>query len=155
MNAAWKKWLISLVFGVVIARFGYGFFSPAVLAQFGGATPVSGNVETIIIVSFLSQLLIIALVTAFLSRLEDNRKRIGWGCFILGLVVLAGLLATIFVSDISIFGIMQSGTETRNDEMTAFIFWLMVLVLPFAIGGLVLTILGWFLISRKSQNKMS
>lgn len=154
MNPVWKKWIISLVFGVIIARFGSSLLVPAILSQFGGAGSDSGNVDAIIVISLLVQLLIIAVVTTFLSRLSDTRQRIGWGCFILGIVVLGGLLATLFVSDISIFDIMQSGNEVRNDEMTAFIFWLMVLVLPFAVGGLVLTILGWFLISRNRQKKI-
>lgn len=155
MNVAWTKWLISLVFGVLIARFGYSIFSTAILAQFSGASPDSGNVEAIIVVSLLAQLIIAVVVTIFLSRRADTRQRFGWGCLILGLVVLAGLLATVFVSDVSIFDMMQSGTEVRNDEMTAFIFWLLVLVLPIAVVGLVLTILGWFLISRKGQKKIS
>ncbi|MEJ5080199.1 MULTISPECIES: hypothetical protein [unclassified Ochrobactrum] len=154
MNPVWKKWIISLVFGVIIARAGSTLFVPAILSQFGGAGSDSGNVDAIIIASLLVQLIIIAAVTFFLLRLADTRLRLGWGCLILGLVVLGGLIATVVSSDINIFELMKSNASGRNDEMTAFIFWLMVLVLPFAIGGLVLTVMGWFLISRNGQKKI-
>ncbi|MCK4205095.1 hypothetical protein J3U99_09985 [Brucella pituitosa] len=155
MNSVWTKWLISIVFGVLLARFGFGLLAPLAMAFFPAqmdtvttATANADGLNSAIIITILVQVLVVVVGAIWLSRFTTRKLQIGWGCFVLGAVILLGLLATVFVSGSE----MQEGANLvasgRNDAATAFLFWLFVLVLPMAIGGGILTVIGWVMISK-------
>lgn len=155
MNSLWTKWLISIVFGVLLARFGFGLLVPLTTVFFPMqmdsatvGTASSDGLDSTIIITVLAQLLIVVVAAVWLSRFETRKLQIGWGCLVLGAVILLGLLATVFVSGASLQEGANLGASGRNDAATAFLFWLFVLVLPMAIGGGLLTVIGWVMISK-------
>ncbi|KAA9370010.1 hypothetical protein [Ochrobactrum quorumnocens] len=155
MNSVWTKWLISIVFGILLARFGFGLLAPLAMAFFPAqmdtvtaATANSDSLDSAIIITVLVQLLVVVVGAVWLSRFETRKLQMGWGCFVLGAVILLGLLATLFVSSPAMQEGANLGASGRNDAATAFLFWLFVLVLPMAIGGGLLTVIGWVMISK-------
>lgn len=155
MNSVWTKWLISIVFGILLAQFGYGLLAPLAMAFFPAqmdtvttATANSDGLDSALIVTLLVQLLVVVIGAIWSSRFVTRKLQIGWGCFVLGVVILLGLLATVFVSGSSLQEGANFEGSARNDAATAFLFWLFILVLPMAIGGGLLTIIGWVTISK-------
>jgi hypothetical protein len=128
MNPAWTKWLISFVFGVLIARFGFGLMAPLVMMLSPERTVNPDGLDSVIIIQLVVQFVVVVISTVLLSRL--------------GAVILLGLLATLFVPG-SDFGSLED-----NGEATAFFFWLLILVLPMSIGGGLLAVIGWIMIQR-------
>ncbi|OYR16623.1 putative membrane protein [Brucella rhizosphaerae] len=143
------------MFGVLLARFGFGLLVPLTTAFFPTqldsatvGTASSDGLDSTIIITVLAQLLIVVVAAVWSSRFETRKLQIGWGCLVLGAVILLGLLATVFVSGASLQEGANLGASGRNDAATAFLFWLFVLVLPMAIGGGLLTVIGWVMISK-------
>jgi hypothetical protein len=155
MNSVWTKWFISIVFGILLARFGFGLLAPLAMAFFPAqmdtvtaATANSDSLDSAIILTVLAQLIVAVGGAIWLSRFTTRKLQMGWGCFVLGAVILLGLLATVFVSSSTMQEGANLGASGRNDAATAFLFWLFVLVLPMAIGGGLLTVIGWVMISK-------
>lgn len=155
MYSVWTKWLISIVFGILLAQFGYGLLAPLAMAFFPSqmdtvttATANSDGLDSVLIVTLLVQLVVVVIGAIWSSRFVTRKLQIGWGCFVLGVVILLGLLATVFVSGSSLQEGANLEGSARNDAATAFLFWLFILVLPLAIGGGLLTIIGWVTISK-------
>ncbi|WP_079213863.1 hypothetical protein [Brucella pituitosa] len=142
MNPAWTKWLISFVFGFLIARFGFGLMAPLVMMLSPERTVNPDGLDSVIIIQLVVQFVVVVISTILLSRLASRKLQIGWGCLVLGAVILLGLLATLFIPG-SDFGSLED-----NGEATAFFFWLLILVLPMSIGGGLLAVIGWIMIQR-------
>lgn len=142
MNPTWTKWLISFVFGVLISRFGFGLMAPLLMIFSPEPTANPDGLDSVIIIQLLLQLVVVVVTTILLSQVASRKLQIGWGCLVLGAVILLGLLATLFVPG------SDFGTLKDNGEATAFFFWLLILVLPMSIGGGLLAVIGWIMIQR-------
>lgn len=74
MNSVWTKWLISIVFGVLLARFGFGLLAPLAMAFFPAqmdtvttATANADGLNSAIIITILVQVLVVVVGAIWLS----------------------------------------------------------------------------------------
>ncbi|NKB83986.1 hypothetical protein HED51_14395 [Ochrobactrum grignonense] len=84
------------------------------------ATANSDGLDSAIIITVLVQLLVVVVGAIWSSRFATRKLQIGWGCFVLGAVILLGLLATVFVSGSDMQEGANLGASGRNDAATAF-----------------------------------
>ncbi len=151
------KWLVSIVFGLLIGSASFGITNPLLLAVFGlfpatGAPsePLdSGSLDSITLISVILYGVIAVIAAVALARIANLRRRIGWGCATLGVM----LLLTAAIAALQIDPAMHTGGGAdARDANTALFFALMIFGLPYIGGGLVLTIGGAVLI-RKNRDK--
>jgi hypothetical protein len=157
MPPAAIKWLVSIVFGLLIGSASFGVTNPLLLAVFGGYPATGGPSEPLdsamldrmAVASMILYAVVAIVVAVALSRIANLRRSIGWGCAVLGVTLL--LTAAIAVLQIDPAMHTGGGADAR-DANTALFFTLLIFGLPYLGGGLVLTIGGAVLI-RKNRDK--
>lgn len=151
------KWLVSIVFGLLIGSASFGVTNPLLLAVFGvypatgaSAEPLdSALLDRVAVASAILYAVVAIVVAAALSRITNLRRLFGWGCAVLGVTLL--LTAAIAVLQIDP-AMHTGGGANARDANTALFFTLLIFGLPYLGGGLVLTIGGAVLI-RKNRDK--
>ena len=152
MPSALTKWLASIAFGALVAWASHGVLGPVMLRMFGladatGLAYAAALDRMLITTSVVSLLTGVALVAA-LVRIPNFRRLLGWGCAVLGLILLLTLLAALLGMEPGIFNPATGGKQAANDAYTALFFWALIFGLPYLVTGLALTIGGWVLIRR-------
>lgn len=151
------KWLLSIVFGLLIGGASFGVTNPLLLAVFG-VYPATGTTsepvdpalfERVALASGILYVLIAVIVAVALSRIANLRRLIGWGCATLGVLLLLTAAIAILQIDPSMH---TGGGADARDANTALFFTLLIFGLPYLGGGLLLTIGGAVLI-RKNRDK--
>ncbi len=139
MNTTVIKWLASVGFGLLIGRAAYGVINSLLQMAFGldqpGAPLDPVALDRMLITGSVLCLVVAVVVAAALLRVADNRRRIAWGCLVLGVTLLAALPGM----DL---GGHPAGSADARDANTALFFWLLIFGLPYLGGGLALTIGG-------------
>lgn len=151
------KWLVSIVFGLLIGSASFGITNPLLLAVFGlfpdtGAAtePLdSGSLDRVTLISVILYGAVAVIAAVALARIANLRRLFGWGCATLGVMLL--LTAAIAMLQIDPAMHTGGGADAR-DANTALFFTLLIFGLPYIGGGLVLTIGGAVLI-RKNRDK--
>ncbi len=143
MNTTVIKWLASVGFGLLIGRAAYGVINSLLQMAFGldqpGAPLDPVALDRMLITGSVLCLVVAVVVAAALLRVADNRRRIAWGCLVLGVTLLLTLLAALPGMDL---GGHPAGSADARDANTALFFWLLIFVLPYLGGGLAVTIGG-------------
>lgn len=152
MPPALTKWLISIAFGALATWASFGVLGPALLRAFGladltGLAYMAALDRMLITTNVVALLTGVALVVA-LVRIPNFRRRLGWGCALLGLILLLTLVTAVFSMEPGIFNPASGGKQAANDAYTALFFWALIFGLPYLAGGLALTIGGWVLIRK-------
>ena len=151
------KWLVSIVFGLLIGSASFGLTNPLLLAVFGvypsagaGADPMdSALLDRVAMASVVLYVLVAVVSAVALARIANLRRLFGWGCATLGVM----LLLTAAIAMLQIDPAMHTGGGPgARDANTALFFTLLIFGLPYIGGGLVLTIGGAVLI-RKNRDK--
>ena len=149
MNPTVIKWLTSVGFGLVIGRASYGVINSLLQMAFGldqpGAPLDPVALDRMLITGSVLCLVVAVVVAAALLRVADNRRRIAWGCLVLGVTLLLTLLAALPGMDL---GGHPAGSAEARDAKTALFFWLLIFGLPYLGGGLALTIGGAVMLRR-------
>ena len=143
MNTTVIKWLASVGFGQLIGRAAYGVINSLLQMAFGldqpGAPLDPVALDRMLIAGGVLCLVVAVVVAVALLRVADNRRRIAWGCLVLGVTLLLTLLAALPGMDL---GGHPAGSADARDANTALFFWLLIFGLPYLGGGLALTIGG-------------
>lgn len=151
------KWLASIVFGLLIGSASFSVTNPLLLIAFGlhqpeGTPYVPADptaLERMQIASAVLYALIAVAVAVVLARISNLRRLIGWGCVVLGVMLLVTVPIALLQMDP---GAHTGGGAGARDANTALFFFLLIFGLPYVGGGLLLTIGGAVLI-RKSRNQ--
>jgi len=152
MPSALIKWLTCIAFGALVTWASFGVLGP-VLQRLFGLENHTGLAYMAALDRMLITTTVVALVTgmvlvAALARIPNFRRRLGWGCAVLGLTLLLTLVTAAFSMEPGIFNPASGGKQAANDAYTALFFWALIFGLPYLAGGLALTIGGWVLIRR-------
>ncbi len=143
MNTTVIKWLASVGFGLLIGRAAYGVINSLLQMAFGlgqpGAPLDPVALDRTLTTGSVLCLVVAVAVAAGLLRVADNRRRIAWGCLVLGVTLLLTLLAALPGMDL---GGHPAGSADARDANTALFFWLLIFGLPYLGGGLALTLGG-------------
>ncbi|CUJ16889.1 hypothetical protein [Achromobacter xylosoxidans] len=152
MNPTLIKWLTSVGFGLVIGRAAYGVINSLLQMVFGvdqpGAPFDPEALDRMLITGSVLCLVVAGVTAAALLRVADNRRRIAWGCLMLGVTLILTLAAALPTMDL---GSHPAGSSEARDAKTAFFFWMLIFGLPYLGGGLALTI-GGAVMLRKFRN---
>ncbi|HEY9271055.1 MULTISPECIES: hypothetical protein [Achromobacter] len=146
------KWIASIAFGLLAAWASFGVLGPVLQRMFGladstGLAYMAALDRMLITTSVVSLLTGVALVVT-LVRIPNFRRLLGWGCAVLGVILLLTLAAALLEMEPGIFNPATGGKQAANDAYTALFFWALIFGLPYLVAGLALTIGGWVLIRR-------
>lgn len=145
------KWIVSIVFGLIIGRVGYGVLLPVFMALSPGEQGAALADSNTMIVSGLAVWLVITVITSLmLARIPNLRRLIGWGCVVLGVALVLTIPATLLTMDL---GATHASAADARDANTALFFWALIFGLPYVGGGLALTILGTVLVRKNPATK--
>ncbi|MBB4015144.1 hypothetical protein GGR16_000150 [Chelatococcus caeni] len=147
MASFWSRWVVSLAFGLLVARTGYGVVALPLTSAHDIDDSAAGGIR-VEIVSVLTLLLLAAAVTVVLARLGNTMRRFGWGCLLLGAAVLANTAFALLGSEVSLLQILDPATRAENDPVAAFWFWIMIMGVPSTMVGLLLLIGGLVLLRK-------
>ncbi len=152
MPPALTKWLTSIAFGALAAWASFGVLGPVLLRVFGLADLTGlaymAALDRMLITTNVVALLTGVALAAALARIPNFRRRLGWGCAVLGLILLLTLAAAVFGMEPGIFNPATGGKQAANDAYAALFFWALIFGLPYLGGGLALAIGGWVLIRK-------
>ncbi|MDS1136237.1 hypothetical protein [Nitratireductor indicus] len=157
MNSVWIRWPISVVFGILSGRLGFGIVGPFVLPLMGEdpqwAADMPGGYQGMLVLAVIVQLLLAIVIAVFLARIENIKRLIGWGCIVLGTILLLNVLSTALFSGLSLQDLVEADTRAKNDAATAFWFWVIAMAMPFVGSGLILYVVGILFLrsGRKAQ----
>ncbi|EHK67608.1 hypothetical protein [Achromobacter arsenitoxydans] len=151
------KWLVSIVLGLLIGSASFGVTNPLLQVVFGLQQPAGAPyaplddtaLERMQIASAILYVLIAVAAALLLARIANMRRRIGWGCAALGVMLLLTVPIALLQMDPALH---TGGGADARDANTALFFFLMIFGLPYLGGGLLLTIGGAVLI-RKGGGK--
>lgn len=151
------RWLVSIVFGLLIGSASFGVTNPLLLAVFGvypstgaASEPLdSALLDRVAVGSVILYALVAIVAAVSLLRIANLRRAIGWGCAVLGVTLLLTAAIALLQIDPSMH---TGGGADARDANTALFFTLLIFGLPYLGGGLVLTIGGAVLI-RKNRDK--
>lgn len=145
------KWIVSIVFGLIIGRVSYGVLLPVFMALSPGEHSAASADSNTMIVSGLAVWLVITVITSLmLARIPNLRRLVGWGCVVLGLALVLTIPATLLTMDL---GANHASAADTRDANTALFFWALIFGLPYVGGGLALTILGTVLVRKNPATK--
>ncbi|MFF7055890.1 hypothetical protein ACFY89_04390 [Achromobacter spanius] len=140
------KWIVSIVFGLIIGRVGYGVLLPVFMALSPGKQDAAlADSNTMIVAGLVVWLVITVIASVMLARIPNLRRLIGWGCVVLGVALVLTIPATLLTMDIGTQNVSAADTRDAN---TALFFWALIFGLPYVGGGLALTILGTVLVRK-------
>lgn len=156
------KWIASIVFGLLVGRAAFSVVNPLLILAFGLNHPTAqpyvaddpAIVDRMLMTGTVISALITVAVAAALLRIANNRRRVGWGCVLLGAALLLALPASLLMMDPAAHDPATAGARAANDANTALFFWALIFGLPYLGGGLLLTIGGTVLI-RKNREPIS
>lgn len=145
------KWIVSIVFGLIIGRVGYGVLLPVFMALSPGEQGAALADSNTMIVSGLAVWLVITVIASvMLARITNLRRLVGWGCVVLGVALVLTIPATLLTMDA---GTQNASAADTRDANTALFFWALIFGLPYVGGGLALTILGTVLVRKNPATK--
>lgn len=145
------KWIVSIVFGLIIGRVSYGVLLPVFLALSpGDQAATSGESDAMMLAGLAVWLVVTVIASVILARIPNLRRLIGWGCVVLGVALMLTIPATLLTMDIGTHA--ASAADTR-DANTALFFWALIFGLPYVGGGLALAILGTVLVRKNPAAK--
>lgn len=145
------KWIVSIVFGLIIGRVSYGVLLPVFMALSPGERSTAlADSNTMIVAGLVVWLVITVIVSVLLARISNLRRLIGWGCVVLGVALVLTIPATLLTMDI---GTQNASAADARDANTALFFWALIFGLPYVGGGLALTILGTVLVRKNPATK--
>lgn len=140
------KWIVSIVFGLIIGRVSYGVLLPVFMALSPGEQGAAlADSNTMIVAGLVVWLVITVIASLMLARIPNLRRLIGWGCVVLGVALVLTIPATLLTMDI---GTQNASAADTRDANTALFFWALIFGLPYVGGGLALTILGTVLVRK-------
>ena len=140
------KWIVSIVFGLIIGRVGYGVLLPVFMVLSPGEQSAAlADSNTMIVAGLVVWLVITVIASVMLARIPNLRRLIGWGCVVLGVALVLTIPATLLTMDI---GTQNASAADTRDANTALFFWALIFGLPYVGGGLALTILGTVLVRK-------
>lgn len=138
------KWIVSIVFGLLIGRVSYGVILPLMMPL--SSVIALDSPDTLIVTGLVMWLVVTVIASVALARIPNLRRLIGWGCVVLGVALMLTIPITLLSSDLG--GSISGGTQAANDAKTALFFWVLIFALPYLGGGLALAILGAVLIRK-------
>lgn len=149
------KWLASVVFGLLIGSASFSVTNPLLQVVFGLNQPAGAPYEPLDAVALERMQIagavlygVIAVVVAvLLARISNMRRLIGWGCVVLGVILLVTVPIALLQMDPAVHG----GGAGARDANTALFFFLLIFGLPYLGGGLLLTIGGAVLLRKSRQ----
>lgn len=146
MHSNSVKWIVSIVFGLIIGRVGYGVLLPVFMALSPGEQGAAlADSNTTIVAGLVVWLVITVIASLMLARIPNLRRLIGWGCIVLGVALVLTIPATLLTMD---SGTQNASAADTRDANTALFFWALIFGLPYVGGGLALTILGTVLVRK-------
>ncbi|WP_229006345.1 hypothetical protein [Roseibium aggregatum] len=150
MKSGWVKWLASVFFGIACGHMGYGIVAPFISPILGAGpewlTDTPGSYGLVVGLAVFIQLTVAIAITLLLARIDSNKRLIGWGCIILGTILLLNVLMTILFSGLTLQDLMNTDTRAKSDTVTAFWFWMLVMALPILGSWLILYVVGFALL---------
>ncbi|KNE24614.1 hypothetical protein [Achromobacter spanius] len=145
------KWIVSIVFGLIIGRVGYGVLLPVFMALSPGEQGAAlADSNTMIVAGLVVWLVVTVIASVMLARIPNLRRLIGWGCVVLGVALVLTIPATLLTMDA---GTQNASAADTRDANTALFFWALIFGLPYVGGGLALTILGTVLVRKNPATK--
>ncbi|WP_417221774.1 hypothetical protein [Achromobacter spanius] len=145
------KWIVSIVFGLIIGRVGYGVLLPVFMALSPGEQGAAlADSNTMIVAGLVVWLVVTVIASVMLARIPNLRRLIGWGCVVLGVALVLTIPATLLTMDL---GANHASAADTRDANTALFFWALIFGLPYVGGGLALTILGTVLVRKNPATK--
>ncbi|AZS80118.1 hypothetical protein ELS24_17650 [Achromobacter spanius] len=145
------KWIVSIVFGLIIGRVGYGVLLPVFMALSPGEQGAAlADSNTMIVAGLVVWLVVTVIASVMLARIPNLRRLIGWGCVVLGVALVLTIPATLLTMDA---GTQNASAADTRDANTALFFWALIFGLPYVGGGLALTILGTVLVRKNPVTK--
>ncbi|SEJ11891.1 hypothetical protein [Achromobacter sp. NFACC18-2] len=151
------KWLASIVFGLLIGSASFGITNPLLQVVFGLNPPASEPyvpldpiaLERMQIAGAVLYGVIAVVAAVVLARISNLRRLMGWGCAVLGVILLLTVPVALLQMDPALH---TGGGADARDANTALFFFLLIFGLPYLGGGLLLTIIGAVLV-RKNRDK--
>ncbi|MDH0734996.1 hypothetical protein [Achromobacter spanius] len=145
------KWIVSIVFGLIIGRVSYGVLLPVFMALSPGEQDAAlADSNTMIVAGLVVWLVVTVIASVMLARIPNLRRLIGWGCVVLGVALVLTIPATLLTMDL---GTQNASAADVRDANTALFFWALIFGLPYVGGGLALTILGTVLVRKNPATK--
>lgn len=145
------KWIVSIVFGLIIGRVSYGVLLPVFMSLSPGEQSAAlADSNTMIVAGLVVWLVVTVIASVLLARIPNLRRLIGWGCVVLGVALVLTIPATLLTMDL---GANHASAADARDANTALFFWALIFGLPYVGGGLALTILGTVLVRKNPATK--
>ena len=140
------KWIVSIVFGLIIGRVSYGVLLPVFMSLSPGEQSAAlADSNTMIVAGLVVWLVVTVIASVMLARIPNLRRLFGWGCIVLGVALVLTIPATLLTMDA---GTQNASAADTRDANTALFFWALIFGLPYVGGGLALTILGTVLVRK-------
>ncbi|MCR4266553.1 hypothetical protein [Nitratireductor sp. ZSWI3] len=150
MKSVWVRWLASVVFGILAGRLGYGIVGPFILPTLGAdpnwVEDTSGGYGLAVALAVIVQIVVAVVVTVLLARIANIWRLLGWGCVVLGGILILNVVSTAMFSGLTLQDFVEADTRAKNDAATAFWFWVLAMAIPYVASGLVLFLVGFFLL---------
>lgn len=159
MKSQWVKWAVCLVFGILTGFFSGGLLLPLVIPFLTNPseTGASGSFFVylaggVALLSRVVQVAVAVAVTILLARIDNMKRRIGWGCIVFGAVVIASMASAFATYYAVMREFVDPDMRAEQNMAETFFSWSLDMSLPSIIIG-VLLIGGGLLLVVKGRSE--